>query len=281
MRTQGGMGGPMTDQSRIYAIDSEHECERLELQARLSGLERHLPFLALAPGELVLDVGCGSGSMARTMAKAEPGARVVGVDVRANYLDFARDQALAAGLTNLEFKVGDVFSLPFADATFDVVWTKYLFQWLKDIGPALDEVARVLKPGGRIVSADFVDFAVEHHRADPKFDRDARRIMPEFVDVGVGRRIAPGLLSRGFRNVSVEIETDTLFTVVGAVDYERRRNWELQWQAARARLIDIEGSEEAADQFIKSFLAHHDDPTTCTFTALYLTRGVRGSNPAA
>lgn len=265
----------MSDQSRIYAIDSDHECERLEMQARLAGLEHHLPLIALKPGEAVLDVGCGSGAMARTLAKAQPAAHVTGVDIRPHYLEFARRKAVSEGLEGIVFQAGDVFQLPFPNASFDVVWTKYLFQWLKSIEPALGEITRVLKPGGRIISADFVDFAMEHHPASPEFDADARRIMPQFVDVGVGRRVAPALLALGFRDVSVQIETDMLFTVVGSIDAYRRRNWELQWQAAKGRLVDIEGSEEAADQFIDRFMRHHDDPATCSFTSLYVTRGYK------
>ena len=229
----------------------------------------------LAPGEAVLDVGCGSGAMTRTLARAEATARVTGVDIRPAYLDYARRRADLEGLERITFHTGDVFQLPFPDATFDVVWTKYLFQWLKSIRPALAEIARVLKPDGRIISADFVDFATEHHSASPEFDADSRRIMPQFVDVGVGRRVAPALLALGFRDVAVQIETDTLFTVVGAIDVDRRRNWELQWQAARSRLVEIEGSDEAADLFIERFMRHQDDSTTCSFTSLYVTKGYK------
>ena len=267
----------MSDQSRLYALDSDDECERLELQASLAGLERHLPTLELAPGENVLDVGCGSGSMSRTMARAQPAASVTGVDIRHKYIEYARQKAAEEELTNISFREADVFQLPFANDTFDVIWTKYLFQWLKDIRPAIAELGRVLRPGGRLISADFVDFAIEHHPVDDAFNADVRRIMPQFVDVGVGRKVAPSLLAHGFTDVAVNIETDTLFTVVGKIDPLRRRNWELQWKAARGRLIDIEGSEEKADHFIGQFLRYHDDPQVCSCTALYITRGVKES----
>ena len=60
------------------------------------------------------------------------------------------------------------------DASFDVVWTKYLFQWLKEPKRALKELKRVTPPGGIVVSCDFASFAIEHFPVNAKFDREVR-----------------------------------------------------------------------------------------------------------
>ena len=86
-----------------YVIHSDGECERLELQARLANIEGHLRHLPIAPGDCVLDVGCGSGSMARLIGRSFPRAKVVGVDVREQYLDFAEARARDEGLRNIRF----------------------------------------------------------------------------------------------------------------------------------------------------------------------------------
>ena len=70
-------------------------------------------------------------------------------------------------LPNVQFQFADVFALPFADASFDVVWTKYLLQWLKEPERALNELKRVTRPGGIIVSCDFASFAIEHFQLIP------------------------------------------------------------------------------------------------------------------
>jgi ubiquinone/menaquinone biosynthesis C-methylase UbiE len=263
----------MSEHSRPYAIHSEEECERLELQARLANIEAHLRFLQVSPSDRVLDAGCGSGSMSRLLAHTYPQAEVIGVDLREQYLDFARSRARAEDIRNLEFRSADVFALPFADATFDVVWTKYLLQWLKDPKRALKELQRVTRPGGIVVSCDFAGFATRHSPVTSDFDRQVRHVMTALVDCDIGLKVAPMMISLAFRDVSVDIEADKIFTVIGRIDSERRWNWEKQFQAARPHLIQIIGSETGVDQFVETFLRYYDDPATCSVTTLHFTQG--------
>jgi ubiquinone/menaquinone biosynthesis C-methylase UbiE len=104
--------------------------------ARLSGLPRLTS---------ILDVGCGSGSMARLLAAKHPDAQVVGVDLRSD----ARERVRGERLDNPKFEQGDIFHLPFRDGAFDLVWSKYVLQWLEDPAPAVAELRRVTAPGAR------------------------------------------------------------------------------------------------------------------------------------
>ena len=70
--------------------------------------------------------------MSRLIGRSFPEAEVTGVDLREPYLEFARRCARSEQLPNVQFQIADVFALPFADASFDIVWTKYLLQWLKE-----------------------------------------------------------------------------------------------------------------------------------------------------
>jgi SAM-dependent methyltransferase len=213
----------VSGESLPYVIHSNEECQRLESQARLANIEGHLRHLPISSHSRVLDVGCGSGSMSRLIARSFPQAEVVGVDVREQYLDFARARALEEGILNLTFQSGDVFALPFPDACFDLVWSKYLLQWLREPRSALAEMKRVTKPGGFVVSCDYVGFGIEHHPIAPNFEREIRDLMGALVDVNIGRKVAPIMVSLGFRDVGVEMQTDTLFTVVGSIDPQRRQ----------------------------------------------------------
>jgi SAM-dependent methyltransferase len=175
--------------------------------------------------------------MARLIARANANATIVGIDVRQQYIDFARAKAATDGLQNVQFRQGDVFSLPFADGTFDVVWTKYLLQWLNEPKKALADFKRVARPGGVVVSCDFDGYLVEHFPIDPDFEAMLRNVMASLVDTHVGRKVAPYMIELGMHRVKVEIEMDRICTVVGAVDPERRRNWEVQWSAALPHIV--------------------------------------------
>ena len=179
----------MSEHSRPYVIHSDDECERLELQARLAKIEQHLQYLPVSPRDRVLDAGCGSGSMSRLIARSFPDADVTGVDLREQYLDYAKRRARSEHLENVQFQFADVFALPFTDASFDVVWTKYLLQWLKEPKRALKELKRVTRPGGVVVSCDFASFAIEHFPVNAKFEREVRRVMTSLVDCDLGRKV--------------------------------------------------------------------------------------------
>ena len=110
----------------------------------------------LAPGELAVDVACGTGALSRDLAWLQPRARVLGADfswgmVRRGPLTGAgRDGARPAG-----YLAADAMRLPFADASVDVVTIAFGLRNLPDPDGGLRELRRVLRPGGRLVVCEF------------------------------------------------------------------------------------------------------------------------------
>ena len=100
------------------------------------------------PGERALDLACGTGDIA--FAIAAHGARVVGLDITQRMLELASRKSAAA-----RFLTGDMASLPIRTATIDLVTTGYGLRNVPDLTGAVDEIARVLRPGGRLLSLDF------------------------------------------------------------------------------------------------------------------------------
>lgn len=105
--------------------------------------------LSPQPGQLLLDLGCGIGGPARWLAQ-ERGCQVVGLDLTEVYCRTARDLSLRVRLDRQTgFLCADALSLPFADASFELVWTQHAAMNVADKARLYREVARVLKPGGR------------------------------------------------------------------------------------------------------------------------------------
>jgi demethylmenaquinone methyltransferase/2-methoxy-6-polyprenyl-1,4-benzoquinol methylase len=104
------------------------------------------------PGQRVLDLACGTGDL--TFGAAEACAQAVGLDITFRMLELARTRSAGRG-THLFWIQGDMLSLPFADASFDIVTTGYGLRNVPDLRGSIAEIRRVLRPGGTLVSLDF------------------------------------------------------------------------------------------------------------------------------
>lgn len=106
----------------------------------------------LKPGQTVLDLACGEGPVAWLAAsRVRPGGRVVGVDQSEEALQVARRLVASASVSEIELQVGRAEALAFPDATFDVVFCQLGLELCESPARVLDEIMRVLKPGGRVV----------------------------------------------------------------------------------------------------------------------------------
>ncbi|MGD9538772.1 MAG: class I SAM-dependent methyltransferase [Alphaproteobacteria bacterium] len=124
----------------------------LPAHAQPEAMRQSLDAAQIGPDDVVLDVACGPGLVA---CEAAPRARhVTGVDLTPAMIEQAKRRQAELGLTNLSWDVADAYVLPFDDASFDVVITRYSFHHLLEPGRSLLEMRRVCRPGGRIAVID-------------------------------------------------------------------------------------------------------------------------------
>ena len=119
--------------------------------------QRTVTLARLQPGDQVLDVGCGTGTLAMEVEpRVNAKGHVFGIDPSAQQIARARSKAAQRNLS-IEFQTGVIENLDFPDQTFDVVVSTIMMHHLSESlkRRGLSEIARVLKPGGRLVIADF------------------------------------------------------------------------------------------------------------------------------
>jgi arsenite methyltransferase len=165
--------------------------------------------LAAAPGERILDVGCGPGFyVAELLEQVGPDGAVAAVDASPQMLGLAARRC--EGYDNVSFHEAEATSLPVGDAAFDAALSVQVLEYVSDIDAALAEIHRAVRPGGRVVIWD-VDWAtLSVHTSDPtRNDRVLRAWDAHLAHPSLPRTLAPSMRSAGFEEVRMEGHTFT------------------------------------------------------------------------
>lgn len=114
-------------------------------------------FAGLKPGQTVIDLGSGAGNDAFIAAhQVGPTGRVIGIDMTPQMLERAEENRRKIGLSNVEFRMGEIENLPLPDGVADVVMSNCVINLVPDKRKAFSEIYRVLKPSGYFVISDVV-----------------------------------------------------------------------------------------------------------------------------
>ncbi len=168
----------------------------------------------LAPGQRVVDVGCGPGTITEGLARMVAPGATIGVDRDAGVV--AEAAAAHAGRENLRFCVGDAYALPVDDGAADVVLFHQVLQHLADPVAALAEAGRALRPGGLVAARDADYGAFVWAPADGRLDawRDLYRAVTRAngAQSDAGRHLATWVAEAGFADPRVTASTWTFAT---------------------------------------------------------------------
>jgi SAM-dependent methyltransferase len=172
--------------------------------------DRCFPKLKLQPGMRVLDVGSGLGQLTSRMAQAVgPAGMCLGIERDVNQLMKARQNYSAP---NLEFRQGDALQIPFRDAEegkFDMVHTRFLLEHLSNPAIAVSQMAKALKPGGRIFLLDDDHETMVLFPEPVGFKELWTAYMDSYVEVGndpfIGRKMPKLLQDHGFQAIKNDV----------------------------------------------------------------------------
>ena len=227
----------------------------------------------LRPGQRLLDVGCGPGTITADLAaEVSPGV-VVALDREPAVVDEAVALAAERGATNVEGRPGDVYQLPFDDGSFDVVHAHQVLQHVSDPVRALVEMGRVAGPDGLVAARDADYAAMTWYPADPRLDawneiyHDVAR--SNQCEPDAGRRLLAWARAAGFATIEPSA------SVWCFADQATRTWWGSTWAQ---RMTDSAVARQAIERGIASpgdlenvaagFLAWADEPNGW-FTVLH------------
>jgi len=159
--------------------------------------------------DTVLDVACGPGLVACAFARTA--RHVTGIDLTPAMLEHARGLAAKDGLTNVTFEQGDVLPLPYADASFSIVVSRFAFHHFPDPAAVLAEMRRVCRPGGRVVVADLMASpdpakAAAFHRMEMLRDPSHARMLTLDELRGLLRAAGFDAPAEAYWNMEIDVE---------------------------------------------------------------------------
>jgi ubiquinone/menaquinone biosynthesis C-methylase UbiE len=221
------------------------------------------------PNSRVLDVGCGPAVLLNEVGRRRPDVRCVGVDVSLQSLSGI------APIRSLPLAAGDANRLPFAEASFDLIYARMVLQYLSNPSAAVAEMVRVCRPGGSVLLQDLDGQLVTHYPPDPELDEELQIVLESLRATGfnpyVGRALYHHAYLAGLSNLKVQVEG--YHVIAGNISAELRRQWALKIAIARPAIVAA--LSDRSEAFIDRLMSYLDRPDTFTFSQQITVVGQR------
>jgi len=257
----------------LYLMEDPREAGRLA--GKVDPEQFTAAYLAphLSGVQAALDVGCGPGVITRAVARACPGAEVIGLDGSPDRV--ARAAAGAADTPNVRFMEGSATELPFPDDAFDLIWCRFVLEYLPDPLRAVQEMARVCRPGGTVLLQDLDGQFVWHYPPDSELERQLAAVVAALGSTGfdpfIGRKLYTLAWHAGLKGVEARAESYHLFA--GSMSERDLDYWNLKLDIALPTAARVLGGQDAAVALKGRFLHYLRRDDTLTYSVIFTVVG--------
>ncbi|MGH9718246.1 MAG: class I SAM-dependent methyltransferase [Candidatus Acidiferrales bacterium] len=233
-------------------------------------LDPHLPRV-----RRLLSVGCGPGVFLRELAESHPEIEIVGLDKSPDRVQQAERRF--RGLPNARAFVGDAMEIPFESNRFDLVFCRFLLEYLPDKQLAVREMARVCSEGGKLLLQDLDGQLLWHFPEDAELQQTTERVVRYLESTGfdpfVGRKLFSLCVKAAISDISVQLDPYHLYA--GTIDNKQFSQWKTKLEVARPQLVAVLGSEESARIYSERFLGYLQNPETLTYSCLFTVTAIK------
>jgi SAM-dependent methyltransferase len=251
------------------------------MKTRSEVVEEQALFAGIKPGMRVIDIGCGSGKTTSVLhGLAQPGGKVIGIDISAGRVDFARDHY---GREGIEFVCRDMRD-PLDDlGEFDFLWIRFVLEYYRaEAWSMVQHVIKVLKPGGIICLIDLDYNCMSHFEMPERLEKTTQELI-EMVeakanfDPYVGRKLYSYVYKLDFTDIRVRLGAHHLiYGNLGAVD---AYNWAKKMEVAGKKIsFDFHRYSSGYEEFAEEFHSFFNDPGRFTYTPVISVCGHK-NNP--
>ena len=208
--------------------------------------------------------------------RVSPG-RVVGLDLSEERLSVAREIADEQGISNVEYAKADVRDLNPKDETFDLAYSRFLFQYLpgKTGEDTLAAMKHLTRPGGRVTVADLDGNHLYRYPLDEEWGQELGQLVHAIEESGfdafVGRKLYSMFRKVGLQDLHVDILP--YYLIEGRADPLSLRVWEMKIEILANTLEHIFGSAEKAQRMTERFRADLLDEDTLLYNLLFMVQG--------
>ena len=259
--------------STAYIMEDPREAMRLELKIEPHAWVQKYVAPYVNAGANVLSVGCGPGVILQAICATHPSVHGTGIDVSAERVQQATLKHSAD--TRLKFVHGNAHAIPLPSDSFDLVYARMLFEYLREREQATAEMVRVCRPGGTVLIQDLDGQLLWNYPEDPVTQRTIEKVIAGLATTGfdpfVGRKLFWLAHKAGLKNIDVQIECYHL--IAGEIGANILEQWELKLDIAIPQIARILGDVSAAREQVQRFLEYLRRPDTLTYSNVFTVTG--------
>lgn len=267
-----------------YLMESPSEGKRIRMKTNLEETQQHLITAGLQHGQFAIDVGCASGETTRIMSKIVGNdSEVIGFDKSLSRINESTIVDAQKGIKNISYKNGSIYDMScFSNNTFDFVWSRFLFEYLKEPIQAIKELKRITKTGGTIALADLDGNCLFHYPMNTKFKNGLNNILEVIQTSGfdpfVGRKLFSFFISAGFKPKDIEVAILPYHQIFGTPTQEVFENWQRKISILEENFKRLAPNKYAENEWVfDEFLKHLKSPDTITYSNIFIVSAKKNS----